>query len=78
MHDSEILITNLGNLPNSLQIKGLFRKHESCPKNPLLADVVDSNGLIDIWYHGILNIIIANLVNYGTIARFASIGNCAF
>ena len=49
IYDNKIIISNPGILPEQIALKDLYKKHESIPKNPLLADVFYYTGFIDAW-----------------------------
>ncbi len=57
MYDSDIVIANPGYLPDTLKISDLYKEHESCLRNPLIANVFYYAGHIDAWGRGSLNII---------------------
>ena len=57
IYDSKIIISNPGQLPVELEIKDLYKEHESFPRNPLLAETFYYTGLIDVWGRGSLNIL---------------------
>jgi len=57
IYDNKIIISNPGKLPEQISLEDLYNKHESIPKNPLLADAFYYAGYIDAWGRGSLNIL---------------------
>ncbi|KHD07259.1 transcriptional regulator [Candidatus Thiomargarita nelsonii] len=57
IYNDKIIIWNVGELPESITIEDLKRKHASYPRNPRLADVFFKGGLIEAWGRGTLKII---------------------
>ena len=50
--DQEIELWNPGTLPHNFTIETLMQKHESCPRNPLIAKVFFLAGFIENWGRG--------------------------
>lgn len=64
VYDDSLVIWNPGKLPESMTIEQLKGKHESKPRNRLIADVFFMAGYIEAWGRGI-NIIMEGCKNYG-------------
>ena len=64
IYDSQLEIWNPGKLPDSLTIDQLKRKHNSIPRNRLIADVFFMAGYIEAWGRGI-DIMLEGCREYG-------------
>ena len=50
--DDRVELWNFGVLPNDFTIEKLLRTHESCPRNPLIAQIFYLAGFIEQWGRG--------------------------
>lgn len=57
IYDDRVEISNIGRLPNGINLKDLTKKHRSTPRNPLIAKVLYSCQMIEEWGRGTENII---------------------
>lgn len=64
VYDDRLVLWNPGKLPESMTIEQLKGKHDSKPRNRLIADVFFMAGYIEAWGRGI-NIIMEGCKNYG-------------
>jgi ATP-dependent DNA helicase RecG len=56
VYDDKLIVWNEGSLPEDLKIEDLKKKHDSRPKNPLLADIFFKAGFIESWGRGITKV----------------------
>jgi predicted HTH transcriptional regulator len=56
VYDPTVSVWNDGEL-EKLSIEDLSREHDSCPRNPLIADIFYRAGYIEAWGRGTLTII---------------------
>ena len=57
IYDDKLMVWNYGTLPDEITFEDLKQKHNSFPRNPILADVFFKGGLIESWGRGTLKII---------------------
>ena len=57
LYDDRMIIWSYGSLPNEISIKDLKQKHNSYPRNRLIAETFFKGGLIEAWGRGTLKII---------------------
>lgn len=57
VYDDRVEITNIGILPSDITIRELSQKHKSFPRNPLIAHVLYSCGMIERWGRGTIDMI---------------------
>ncbi len=57
LYDDKMIIWSYGTLPNEISIEDLSQKHNSYPRNSLIADTFFKGGLIEAWGRGTLKII---------------------
>lgn len=59
IYDDNISFWNEGGLPAGWTIKDILKKHDSMPRNPIIANVCFLGGYIDAWGRGIEKIVTA-------------------
>ncbi|MDT8287165.1 MAG: ATP-binding protein, partial [Elusimicrobiales bacterium] len=57
IYDSELVVMNPGGLPGGLSVAALTEKHESLPRNRLIAKILYYAGLIERWGSGIAKMV---------------------
>ena len=57
IYDDRVEITNAGTLPPDIKVSELSKKHESYPRNPLIAHVLYACRMIERWGRGTLDMI---------------------
>lgn len=57
IYDDRVEIANTGRLPDDIRLQDLTRKHESHPRNPLIANTFYICGMIEMWGRGTQEIV---------------------
>jgi ATP-dependent DNA helicase RecG len=57
IYDDRVEITNSGPLPSEIKVRELSKKHQSYPRNPLIAHVLYACHMIEQWGRGTLDMI---------------------
>ena len=52
VYDDRVEVSSTGRLPNNISLRDLMRHHESHPRNPLIANVFFTCGMVERWGRG--------------------------